>query len=181
MTTPTSMSPRARRLVAESQAVSTEFAGHPYITVTPLGMEPADVYRVQYRLRGVVLGVTGQPVWGEHHSVRIQMPTGFPRVKPVATMETPIFHPNIGARPGEEVCIGDYWSPAESLVDIVVTIGELIQYQRYNLRSPLNAVAARWSAENGGIFPVGKVSLYQAEPIVAVKPTRTQPEIGESR
>jgi ubiquitin-protein ligase len=168
MTAPSSMSPRARRLLAESQAISTEFAGHPHITVTPVGVEPADAYRIIYRLRGVVLGPDGQPAWSDTHSVILRLGAGFPRTKPTAIMETPIFHPNIGARVGEEVCIGDYWSPAESAVDIIVTIGELIQYQRYNVRSPLNAVAARWAADNERLFPVGRIGLFQAEPRVAV-------------
>lgn len=174
MNAPTAMNPRARRLLAEAQGLSTEFSGHPNVTITPLGVEPADTYRVTFRLRGVVLGQNGQPTWSDDHSVVIRLGAGFPRTKPVATMETPIFHPNIGARVGEEVCIGDYWSPAETLADIVVTIGELIQYQRFNIRSPLNAVAARWAAENERIFPVGNVGLFQAEPTVVVQPPAPQ-------
>lgn len=170
MTQPNTRSPRARRLLAESQALATEFAGHPHITVIPLSPEPSDAYRVVYRLRGVRLAPNGQPTWAESHSVRLWLGAGFPRQKPIATMETPIFHPNIGANVGEEICIGDYWSPAETLVDIIVTIGELIQFQRYNIRSPLNAVAARWCAEHENIFPVGAVGLFQADPSVIVRP-----------
>jgi hypothetical protein len=88
-------------------------------------------------------------------------------------METAIFHPNFGPNIGDEICIGDYWSPAQSLSDIVVTIGELIQYQRYNTRSPLNAVAARWVAQNEAIFPVGHVSLFQAEPSIQLGGTQS--------
>ena len=135
------MNPRMRRLTADSIAMRTEFAGHPNISVTPIGYDPPESYRIIYRLRGVSLDQKG-----------------------LAVMESPIFHPNFGPRIGEEICIGDYWSPAQSLVDIVITIGELIQYQRYNTRSPLNAVAARWVASNESVFPVGNVSLFQREP-----------------
>lgn len=157
-----------RRLAADAQQMRTEFAGHPQIDVTPLGFEPAEAYRVTYRLTGVALDPQGQPEYVHVHHVHVQLPATYPRSKPLFRMETPIFHPNFGSRVGEEVCIGDYWSPAQSLADIVVTIGEMIQYQRYNVRSPLNAVAARWVAENESVFPVGAVPLFQAEPEISV-------------
>ena len=158
------MNPRVRRLTADSIAMRTEFAGHPNIAVTPIGYEPPESYRIIYRLRGVSLDQKGQPLFIEEFHVLIQLGSTYPREKPLAVMESPIFHPNFGPRIGEEICIGDYWSPAQSLVDIVITIGELIQYQRYNTRSPLNAVAARWVASNESVFPVGNVSLFQREP-----------------
>jgi hypothetical protein len=83
-------------------------------------------------------------------------------------MQTPVFHPNFGPNPGDEICIGDFWTPAQTLVDIVAKIGEMLQFQNYNVRSPLNAVAARWVAQNEGIFPVGDVDLFQAEPEISL-------------
>jgi ubiquitin-protein ligase len=156
-------------LTADAASLRTEFAGHPFVTVTPIGFEPAEAYSVTYRVRGIALDANGQPAYADLHTATIRLPAGYPREKPVATMQTPIFHPNFGPRIGDEICIGDYWSPTQSLVDIVVTIGELIQYQRYNVRSPLNAVAARWTAQNESLFPVGRVSLYQAEPAITIR------------
>jgi ubiquitin-protein ligase len=153
-----------RRLTADAESLRTEFAGHPEIQVLPLGYEPSDAYRLIFRLPGIALDSAGQPTIINLHQAVIQLVAGYPREKPIAVMETAIFHPNFGPNVGDEICIGDYWSPAQSLSDIVVTIGELIQYQRYNTRSPLNAVAARWVAQNEAIFPVGHVSLFQAEP-----------------
>jgi len=160
------MNPRMRRLTADAESLRTEFAGHPEIQVLPLGYEPTDAYRIIFRLPGIALDAAGQPSRVNHHQCVIQLVAGYPREKPIAIMETAIFHPNFGPNIGDEICIGDYWSPAQSLSDIVVTIGELIQYQRYNTRSPLNAVAARWVAQNEAIFPVGHVSLFQAEPSI---------------
>jgi ubiquitin-protein ligase len=162
-----------RRLIADGEALRTEFAGHPHITVVPLGLEPVETYRVIFNLRGIALDAAGQPGYLDHHQAVLQLGAGYPRQKPVAVTETPIFHPNFGARVGEEICIGDHWSPTQTLVDIVVSIGEMIQYQRYNTRSPLNAVAARWVAENERVFPVGRITLYQAEPVIAVGEART--------
>jgi ubiquitin-protein ligase len=162
------MNPRMRRLIADSEGLRSEFAGHPYIATAALSFDPSESYRLTYRLRGVSLDATGQPQLIDFHQATIQLGSGYPRQKPLAIMETAIFHPNFGPRMHEEICIGDYWSPMQTLADIVVTIGEMIQYQRYNIRSPLNAVAARWAAEHPEMFPVGHVSLFQAEPAVAI-------------
>jgi ubiquitin-protein ligase len=157
-----------RRLTADAEGLRTEFAGHPHVFVTPIGYEPSDAYRITFSLPGIALDANGQPAIAQVHQALIQLVAGYPREKPVATMESAIFHPNFGPNVGDEICIGDYWSPAQSLSDIVVTIGELIQYQRYNTRSPLNAIAARWTAQNESIFPIGHVSLFQAEPEIAL-------------
>jgi ubiquitin-protein ligase len=170
------MNPRLRRLAADSEILRTEFAGHPNITVIPLRPEPSDAYRVAYKLRGVVLSADGETAYADQHTVTVQLPAGYPRDKPLVTADTAVFHPNFGANPGEEVCIGDYWSPARGLADIIVAVGEMIQFQRYNVRSPLNSVAARWVAANESAFPVGTVNLYQAEPeIVLAAPTASTP------
>lgn len=162
------MNPRMRRLAADSDAIRTEFAGHPEISVIALGVEPAEIYRVHYRLRGASLDASGNPIIAGEHSVVIQLPAAYPREKPVAMTESLVFHPNFGARAGDEICIGDYWAPTRTLADIIVAIGEMIQYQRYNTKSPLNAVAARWTAENEAIFPLGMVQLYQSEPTIVI-------------
>ncbi len=152
--------------MADADAIRTEFAGHPQVSVTPIGMEPAEAYRILFKLRGATLDPTGQPVISEMHQVVIQLPAAYPREKPIALTETAVFHPNFGPRAGDEICIGDYWAPTRTLADILVAIGEMLQYQRYNTKSPLNAVAARWATANEAIFPLGSIGLFQSEPEV---------------
>jgi ubiquitin-protein ligase len=162
-------SPRLRRLMADSNLMRTEFAGHPQISVEPLGWDPPEQYRVTYRLTGVMTDpATGQPVTSGEHRVVLTLPAAYPRDKPYCTTETPVFHPNFGQNAGDEICIGDYWTPAQSLADIVVKVGEMIQFQEFNVKSPLNALAARWAAENQTIFPIGTVELFQAEPDISL-------------
>ncbi|HET6874476.1 MAG TPA: ubiquitin-conjugating enzyme E2 [Acidimicrobiales bacterium] len=154
--------PRLRRLEADAAALASAFTNHAHVTIVPVGDAPYEAYRFVYRLRGVRLDSRGQPAWSDHHSVLLRLGPGYPRERPFAIMETPIFHPNISVRIGEEVTFTDQWSAAQSIVDIVVAIGELIQYQRYSGLSPLNPVAARWAAENASAFPVGHVRLLEA-------------------
>jgi ubiquitin-protein ligase len=162
------VNPRMRRLSADAQMLRTEFAGHPQISVTPLRPEPSDIYQVTYDLRGVSLTPAGETIYTDLHTVVIQLSASYPRDKPIVTAESPVFHPNFGVNAGDEVCIGDYWSPAQGLADIVVTVGEMIQFQRYNVRSPLNPVAARWAAANESAFPVGNINLFLAEPEIVL-------------
>jgi len=175
------MHPRVRRLLADAELMRTEFAGHPHIQVEPMGWDPPEQYRVTYQVPGVSLDpATAQPVVTEVHRAVITLPASYPREKPYSTMETSVFHPNFGANAGDEICIGDYWTPAQTLVDIVVKIGEMLQFQEYNVKSPLNAQAARWCAENGSIFPIGTIELFQAEPEIALSGDRLDVDDAEA-
>ena len=150
------MTPRLRRLTKEADDLRANFHGHPFIRVTPVGWEPAERYKVEYWVRGVVLPPGAvQPTFADYFVTSIVLPAEYPRVKPLCTMETPVFHPNFGTRPDDEICIADYWTPSQSISDIVVKIGEMLQFQDYNVKSPLNAVAARWADSNRGALPVG--------------------------
>jgi hypothetical protein len=75
-------------------------------------------------------------------------------------MLSPIFHPNIAPH---AICVGDHWSAGEPLWSIVARIGEMIAYQSYNTKSPLNGEAARWVDENGHRLPLDPVSMLVEE------------------
>ena len=62
-------------------------------------------------------------------------------------MLTPIFHPNIDE---SAICVGDHWVAGERLIDLVVRIGQMIAYQEYNIKSPLNGEAVGFTAEQVG-------------------------------
>jgi ubiquitin-protein ligase len=71
-------------------------------------------------------------------------------------MLTPVFHPNIDP---QKICIGDHWSAGESLPQLIVRIGEMLCYQSYNVKSPLNAEAAAWAELNAETLPLQRVDL----------------------
>jgi len=172
-------SPRLRRLAADYDLVRTEFVGHKYIDVQVLGGQPPESYRVTYRLRGIALSADGRIVQRAQHIAVIELTNEYPRQKPKCVLETPIFHPNFG----EYICVGDYWAAGETLADLIVKIGDMIQYRDYNVKSPLNAVAARWAAENMSLLPVGNVDLWQAEPDIELEDDQPPAamEEGDSR
>lgn len=161
--------PRLRRLQADYENVRAEFSGHPHVTVEALGPRvPPERYRVQFRLVGLFLN-GDQPDYREMHEVDITLPRAYPAEKPYCVPLSPIFHPNIK----DYFCIADYWAASMSLVDVIVKLGEMIQWRVYNPRSPLDAIAARWAVqqdESGlDVFPVGKVDLGVADFNVGLK------------
>jgi predicted Zn finger-like uncharacterized protein len=72
-------------------------------------------------------------------------------------MLTPVFHPNIAPH---AICIGDHWSAGESLSSLVTRIGEMLAYQSYNTKSPLNGEAAKWVDQNVERLPLDPVNMH---------------------
>lgn len=154
------MNARLRRLYADYQQVRDDFAGHPLIDVTPLAGDPPESYEIIYHVKGLELDArTNRPIERNYHKALIYLGAAYPREKPKCTLETPIFHPNFGSY----ICIGDHWAAGETLADVIIQIGQMIQYQSYNPKSPLNAVAAQWADQNQNSLPVDERDLYQPE------------------
>lgn len=154
------MNARLRRLYSDYQRILDEFTGHPHIDVIPLQGDPPELYRIVYRVTGLRLDrATNRPVRIHEHRARMYLHRDYPREKPRCEMETEVFHPNIGPY----ICIDDYWAAGESITDIIIQIGEMIQFRNYNPKSPLDAVAARWAEQHRNLLPVGHIDLYQPD------------------
>jgi len=155
------MSARLRRLASDYENLKLEFARHPHIDIEPIAGDPPDKYLVTYKIKGFKLDEkTGKPVLTNRHQVEVYLHAAYPREKPRCQMKTPIFHPNFRF----QVCIGDYWGAGERLTDIIIQIGDMIQYKNYNPKSPLNMEASHWARENTHLFPADNVDLWQPEP-----------------
>lgn len=154
------MSARLRRLEADYRQIQQDFNNHRYITVTPIGSLPPERYHVVYQVNGVFLKDDQTIENIKRHEIDIILHSDYPRFKPVVKIQTPIFHPNFN---DGQVCIGDIWGAGETLSDIIVNIGNMIQYQSWNSYSPLSAEAAEWAIKNKFLFPVGDLQLYPGE------------------
>lgn len=154
------MTARMRRLLADYEQVKKDFAGHKNITVTPVGDDIPEQYLVTYFVNGIYLLPDGRVETLGRHEIEITLHAEYPRYKPLCKILTPIWHPNF--RDGQ-ICIGDIWGAGESLSDIIINIGDMIQYKSWNSFSPLSADAAQWAIENRHLFPVGNVDLYIAD------------------
>jgi len=154
------MTARMRRLASDWEQVKKDFAGHKNIIVAPVGEEPPEKYRVTYFVNGIHLLPDGKIEPLGRHEVEITLHSEYPRYKPLCKILTPIWHPNF--RDGQ-ICIGDIWGAGESLTDIIINIGDMIQYKSWNSFSPLSADAAQWAMENKHLFPVGNINLHIAD------------------
>ncbi|CAN5816393.1 hypothetical protein BH23ACT8_BH23ACT8_24870 [soil metagenome] len=165
------MTPRLRRLQSDYERLTMGLAGHPRITLQPIGPTPPERYRFVYRVRGMHQQADGGLRFADQHAVEIALVGGYPREKPYCTSLSPVFHPNFG----NYVCIADFWSPGQTLLDVVIQIGDMLQYKLYNTSSPLNAVAARWAVENIAMLPLDRAELLPLDPEVRLGAVRTPP------
>ena len=155
------MNPRIRRLTADLEQVVSAFAGHPYIAAQPIGPPPPERYIITYRVPGLrYLPEDNSLLRAKAFVIDLQLPSGYPREKPYATTADAVFHPNFGSY----VCIADFWNPSQSIVDLIVQMGDMLQYKLYNTRSPLNAIAAKWVLDNVNRVPIGNLDLYPRDP-----------------
>ena len=152
------MNVRERRLRADQEMVAMAFAQHPHIRIVEALGDPPERYRIEYRVRGLVMQ-NDTLAEKDSHLVEIFLTLGYPRQAPQCRMLTPVFHPNIAPH---AVCIGDHWSAGESLRALVVRIGEMLTFQSYNIKSPLNGAAARWAEQNLHRLPLQSVDLMAA-------------------
>jgi ubiquitin-protein ligase len=122
--------------------------------------DPPETYQIEYRLWGLVRGPHGQPTPRDQHVAEIQLTSEYPRQSPKCKLLTPIFHPNIEPA---TVCVGDHWTAGERLIDLVVRIGQMLAYQAYNIKSPLDGEAAMWADLNRHRLPTDSRDLWPPE------------------
>lgn len=151
---------RVRRLRADAQLMSQTFDGSGLIRLKESLGDPAETYRLEYHVRGLERGKADKPIVRDSHLVEIQLTSDYPRLSPRCRMLTPIFHPNIDT---STICVGDYWTAGERLVDLVIRIGEMIAYQAYNIKSPLDGEAAMWADLHADRMPIDPRVLRPTE------------------
>jgi ubiquitin-protein ligase len=148
------MHPRIKRLMTDEQRVEETFSGaHPVIKLIEKEGSPAERYVFEYNIKGIKDFVDGKCIYEDFFKAEIFLMKDYPRRPPFCRMLTQIFHPNIDA---QKICIGDHWSAGRHLSSIIIEIAELISYQRYNVKSPLNGQAAAWTENNIDILPIIK-------------------------
>jgi ubiquitin-protein ligase len=162
---------RLRRLQADFDKMREYINRHPRLQMIQADGSPPERYQFEYRIRGLRQTADELSVV-KSHMVEVSLPLAYPRMPPQCRMLTPIFHPNIAPH---AICIGDHWSPGEPLWSIVARIGEMIAYQSYNTRSPLNGEAARWVDQHLDELPLDPVSMMPDDASPASQETARRP------
>jgi ubiquitin-protein ligase len=122
------------------------------IQIAATEAEPPERYLIRFTCKGVErLNAYGQPVYRENHEVRVYLHAEYPLKQPQLKWVTPIFHPNIHVTGA--VCIGAWW-PAKTLDELLLSLGEMIQYKNLDPSDPMNSKAAAWASRNRHLFPI---------------------------
>lgn len=146
---------RLRRLQSDYAQLSDFAKRHPRLQIIQAEGDPPERYQLEFRINSL-RQKDEELKEVQSHLVEILLPRNYPRTAPQCRMLTPIFHPNIAPH---AICIGDHWSAGASLDSVVARIGEMIAYQSYNTKSPLNGEAARWVDQNLHLLPLDPVSM----------------------
>ncbi len=147
---------RLRRMQSDYEAVRRLIRLHPRIDIEGVSGNPPERYRLKLTVASLRLDGTDLQQITEH-LLEVQLPAGYPRDAPICRMLTPVFHPNIAPH---VVCIGDHWTAAESLDHMIQRVGEMLAFQSYNIKSPLNGQAARWVEGHADQLPVDETEFY---------------------
>jgi ubiquitin-protein ligase len=150
---------RSRRLIADLRQMREAFADGAIIRLLETTGDPAETYKIEFNIRGIESIQSEKPVFREQHIAEIRLISDYPRLAPACRMLTPIFHPNID---DSAICVGDHWVAGEHLTDLVIRIAQMISYQAYNIKSPLNGEAAMWADMNPESFPIDARDMYPA-------------------
>jgi ubiquitin-protein ligase len=166
---------RLKRLQADHLKLQDYVRRHPRVQLVQADGDPPERYQLRFQVKSLRQKDEGL-VPAEEHLVEVLLPRNYPRVPPACRMLTPVFHPNIAPH---AICIGDHWSAGESLPAIVARIGEMLAYQSYNTKSPLNGEAARWVDGHADQLPLDPVSMVldEAAPPPDLGPTAAAEEI----
>ena len=149
-------SPRLRRLRLDNEKIAARFSASTAVAVIEARGFPPESYIIEYNIKGVYADSYGKIHERNRHRLEINLSLGYPRRAPQCKMITPVFHPNFD---DSSVCIGDFWAPSEGLDDLIVRIGRMIAYQEYNIKSPLNGLAAKWTDRNSSLLPVDNIEI----------------------
>jgi len=145
------MSVRLRRLKADYDKLCTLFSQRSRVHIKITLGDPPEKYQLEYLVTGMEKSLDGTLHLRSNFLVEITLTGSYPRMAPQCKMLTPVFHPNIAPH---AVCIGDHWAAGEALAQLVIRIAEMLSYQSYNLKSPLNGEAAKWAEENKEKLPL---------------------------
>jgi len=163
---------RLRRLAADYRLLEDYIRRHPRLRLVQSEGDPPEKYQVEYRVKGLRQVDDETTVVGQH-LVEVALPRNYPRTPPVCRMLTPVFHPNIAPH---AICVGDHWSAGEPLWSIIARIGEMLAYQSYNTKSPLNGEAARWVESSQARLPLDTVSMLVDEQAWPASPSPSRSE-----
>lgn len=176
---------RYARLAIEYTKLMNLAARSSFIQIQPVEVQPGwppEKYIITYRCRGIAsIDKQQLPQVSELHQVSMYMGSDYPLKEPYLRWLTPIWHPNIDHQEPHHVCtnnVQNYFA-AKPLAELVLAMGEMVQYKHYHAKwvspFPLDRAAAEWVlqvAEPRGI--VGPNKPFDDRPLLKAQRMRNQ-------
>jgi ubiquitin-protein ligase len=175
---------RYARLAIEYTKLMNLAARSSVIEVQPVEVQPGwppEKYVITYRCRGIAsIDEQQHPQVSEFHQVSMYMGSDYPLKEPYLRWLTPIWHPNIEHLEPHHVCTNNVqnWFAAKPLAELVVAMGEMVQYKHYHAKwvtpFPLDRAAAEWVlnvAEPKGIL--GPDKPFDDQPLLKAQRMRS--------
>jgi ubiquitin-protein ligase len=176
---------RYARLAIEYTKLMNLAARSNVIEVEPVEMQPGwppEKYIITYRCRGISsIDEQHLPQVAEFHQVSMYMGSDYPLKEPYLRWLTPIWHPNIEHLEPHHVCTNNVqnWFAAKPLAELVLAMGEMVQYKHYHAKwvtpFPLDRAAADWVlnvAEPKGIL--GPDKPFDDRPLLKAQRMRSK-------
>ena len=142
---------RETRLRNEYQRIQDLVNRSEFIHIVATEGSPPDRYKIRFTCNGVEAVRNGRPVIRNSHEVSIYLHAEYPMKQPQLKWLTPIFHPNIHVTGA--VCIGAWWA-AKTIDELLLTLGNMVQYKNLDPKDPMNSKAATWAQRNRHLFPI---------------------------
>lgn len=143
---------RERRLLNDYKRLQELVSRSEFIHILTTDGNPPERYLIRFTCRGVEkINGSGAPAFRDVHEVNVYLHAEYPLKQPQLKWMTPIFHPNIHLTGA--VCIGAWW-PAKTLDELLISLGEMVQYKNFDPKDPMNSRAAAWSMRHKHLFPV---------------------------
>jgi ubiquitin-protein ligase len=145
---------RYARLAIEYTKLMNLAARSNFIEIQPVEVQPGwppEKYIITYRCRGIAsIDKNEVPQLSDFHQVSMYMGSDYPLKEPYLKWLTPIWHPNIDHLEPHHVCTNNVqnWFAAKPLAELVLAMGEMVQYKHYHAKwvspFPLDRAAAEW-------------------------------------
>lgn len=147
------MDPSSERRLQDLKRLR-ELAARSYGKVRVAGTEGHPAWRVYVDLTYLTVPSAAFPRERQEYTrVQIDLPGRYPFEAPIASISTPIFHPNV--YPGGQICLGPKWLTTDTLDILVGRIIQVITFEPsiLNENSPAHLDALEWYRRTKKQYP----------------------------
>lgn len=148
------------RLEYEWRRLQRAFAYHPHVRIISMRDDPPGEYEIEFKVRTLVVGESGQLEYADTAPVRVWLPPSFPYSPPTVRPLTGLFHPNVS---WEGVHLSSWWQSTDTLVAFLKKIGELLAWRVYDPDAIANPLAMDWLEQNPSLLPLDAAADFAPE------------------